>query len=91
MDRTFLFTDIEGSTTLWEHFPERMRSALARHDSILREVKPGLDVSPGSVARPPKTAVLRFSTCECHSARSGGNPEQTGANGDSGGAVCLGH
>src|SRR6516165_8800663 len=38
LDRTFLCTDIEGSTTLWERFPERMRSALARHDSILREV-----------------------------------------------------
>jgi len=38
MDQTFLFTDIEGSTTLWERFPERMRGALARHDSILRSV-----------------------------------------------------
>src|SRR5947207_951 len=38
LDRTFLFTDIEGSTTLWERFPERMRGALARHDSILRSV-----------------------------------------------------
>ena len=36
LDRTFLFTDIEGSTTLWERFPEKMRSALARHDSVLR-------------------------------------------------------
>src|SRR5437764_15472523 len=35
-DRTFLFTDIEGSTKLWEQFPERMRVALARHDLILR-------------------------------------------------------
>ena len=33
---TFLFTDIEGSTRLWEAAPEGMRSALARHDSILR-------------------------------------------------------
>lgn len=33
---TFLFTDIEGSTQLWEKHPEEMRSALARHDSILR-------------------------------------------------------
>ncbi|HLH30613.1 MAG TPA: tetratricopeptide repeat protein, partial [Terriglobia bacterium] len=41
MDRTFLFTDIEGSTTLWERFPERMRSALARHDAILRGVIEG--------------------------------------------------
>ena len=26
---TFLFTDIEGSTKLWEQFPEEMRAALA--------------------------------------------------------------
>lgn len=32
---TFLFTDIEGSTTLWERDPEGMRAALARHDAIL--------------------------------------------------------
>src|SRR6266403_953089 len=38
LDQTFLFTDIEGSTTLWERFPERMRGALARHDSILHAV-----------------------------------------------------
>ena len=35
---TFLFTDIEGSTTRWEHHPEAMRAALARHDSLLRSV-----------------------------------------------------
>jgi class 3 adenylate cyclase len=33
---TFLFTDIEGSTRLWEQEPERMRLALARHDAIAR-------------------------------------------------------
>src|SRR5215472_12294132 len=33
---TFLFTDIEGSTTRWEHHPEAMRTALARHDQLLR-------------------------------------------------------
>ena len=33
---TFLFTDIEGSTPLWEREPEQMRLALARHDAILR-------------------------------------------------------
>jgi predicted ATPase/class 3 adenylate cyclase len=33
----FLFTDLESSTRLWEHHPEPMRVALARHDSILRE------------------------------------------------------
>jgi predicted ATPase/class 3 adenylate cyclase len=33
---TFLFTDIEGSTRLWEQEPERMRPALARHDAIAK-------------------------------------------------------
>ncbi len=33
---TFLFTDIEGSTTRWEHHPDAMRTALARHDALLR-------------------------------------------------------
>ncbi|HVF64273.1 MAG TPA: adenylate/guanylate cyclase domain-containing protein [Casimicrobiaceae bacterium] len=34
---TFLFTDIEGSTRLWESYPDEMRVALARHDVLLRE------------------------------------------------------
>ena len=34
---TFLFTDIEGSTVLWEQHPETMRGALARHDVLVRE------------------------------------------------------
>ena len=34
---TFLFTDIEGSTQLWEKHPQAMKSALAEHDSILKE------------------------------------------------------
>ena len=33
---TFLFTDIEGSTRLWEYFPQAMRAALARHDALIR-------------------------------------------------------
>jgi hypothetical protein len=33
---TFLFTDIEGSTKLWDEHPVAMRVALARHDAILR-------------------------------------------------------
>jgi predicted ATPase/class 3 adenylate cyclase len=32
---TFLFTDLEGSTRLWERFPEAMRPVIARHDAIL--------------------------------------------------------
>ena len=34
---TFLFTDIEGSTQLWEDHPQAMKSALAVHDSVLRD------------------------------------------------------
>lgn len=34
---TFLFTDVESSTVLWERDSEKMRAALARHDYILRE------------------------------------------------------
>lgn len=33
---TFLFTDIEGSTKLWESAPEKMQAALQRHHEILR-------------------------------------------------------
>ena len=33
---TFLFTDIERSTQLWESVPESMRPALERHDAVLR-------------------------------------------------------
>ena len=34
---TFLFTDIEGSTSLWEAHPRAMRSAMRLHDSILEQ------------------------------------------------------
>ncbi len=34
---TFLTTDIEGSTALWEREPQAMRSALAAHDATLRQ------------------------------------------------------
>ena len=36
--RTFLFTDIEGSTKRWEQYPQQMQAALARHDALLRTV-----------------------------------------------------
>src|SRR5215831_17584837 len=34
---TFLFTDIEGSTGLWERWPDAMKSALARHHGLLNK------------------------------------------------------
>jgi TolB-like protein/class 3 adenylate cyclase/lipoprotein NlpI len=33
---TFLFTDIEGSSALWETQHDAMRAALARHDALVR-------------------------------------------------------
>ncbi|MFI5254970.1 MAG: ATP-binding protein [Candidatus Limnocylindrales bacterium] len=44
----FLFTDIAGSTRLWEQSPEDMRDALARHDTILREA---VEASAGRVVK----------------------------------------
>jgi predicted ATPase/class 3 adenylate cyclase len=35
--RTLLFTDIVGSTRLWESHPERMGEALTRHNDIMRQ------------------------------------------------------
>jgi predicted ATPase/class 3 adenylate cyclase len=35
---TFLFTDIEGSSRLWEQHPRVMPTALARHDALMNEV-----------------------------------------------------
>jgi predicted ATPase/class 3 adenylate cyclase len=34
---TFLFTDIEGSTRLWQQYPEPMKDALARHHGLLQQ------------------------------------------------------
>jgi predicted ATPase/class 3 adenylate cyclase len=34
---TFLFTDLAGSTQLWERLPEAMTDALQRHDTLLHE------------------------------------------------------
>jgi predicted ATPase/class 3 adenylate cyclase len=39
--QTFLFTDIEGSTRLWEEHGDSMAAALARHDEILNQAVAG--------------------------------------------------
>jgi predicted ATPase/class 3 adenylate cyclase len=38
---TFLFTDVEGSTRLWEEHPAEMQVALEHHDEILRSAIEG--------------------------------------------------
>jgi predicted ATPase/class 3 adenylate cyclase len=44
----FLFTDIAGSTRLWELMPSAMTDALGRHDTILREA---IESSSGTVVK----------------------------------------
>src|SRR5262245_224275 len=34
---TCLFTDLDGSTRLWQDHPDGMRASLARHDDIVRD------------------------------------------------------
>jgi class 3 adenylate cyclase len=33
---TFLLTDVEGSTELWDREPDSMRQAPARHDAVVK-------------------------------------------------------
>ena len=40
---TFLFTDVEGSTSRWEKDADGMRVALAAHDEVLRSAIEGHD------------------------------------------------
>src|SRR5215208_332450 len=44
----FLFTDIEGSTRLWEQYRQPMKDALERHDAIVREA---VESSNGQVVK----------------------------------------
>ena len=46
--QTFLFTDIESSTQLWEKHPREMTSALARHDEI---ISAAIEASGGKVLK----------------------------------------
>ncbi len=54
---TFLFTDIEGSTTLWELHPEEARAALVRHDALIEDMVSQHD---GFVVRPRGEGDSRF-------------------------------
>ncbi len=54
---TFLLSDIESSTMLWEEHPEDMRLALIRHDKIIEEV---VDANEGTIVRPRGEGDSRF-------------------------------
>ncbi|HEY8744448.1 MAG TPA: adenylate/guanylate cyclase domain-containing protein, partial [Chloroflexota bacterium] len=54
---TFLFTDVEGSTRLWEQQPEMMRQVLVRHDAIIEEA---VAQHAGVIVRPRGEGDSRF-------------------------------
>jgi predicted ATPase/class 3 adenylate cyclase len=54
---TFLFTDVEGSTRLWEQYPAEMRLATARHDALVAEI---VGANAGVLVRPRGEGDSRF-------------------------------
>jgi class 3 adenylate cyclase len=54
---TFLLTDIEGSTRLWDQHREGMRAALARHDALIEQL---VAEHGGVVVRPRGEGDSRF-------------------------------
>jgi class 3 adenylate cyclase len=54
---TFLLTDVDGSTRLWEAHPEVMRQALARHDELVETLVARHD---GVLVRPRGEGDSRF-------------------------------
>ncbi len=54
---TFLFTDVQDSTRLWEKYPADMRLALKRHDEIIESVS---QQHHGFVVRPRGEGDSRF-------------------------------
>ena len=52
---TFLFTDIEGSTRLWETHADGMGAALAQHDRLLRA---SIEAHGGTVIKTTGDGIL---------------------------------
>ena len=58
---TFLLSDVEGSTRLWEQYPQEMSVALTRHDQIIEQI---VDAHQGTVVRPRGEGDSRFAVFE---------------------------
>ena len=54
---TFLFTDVVGSTALWDAYPHEMSLAMRRHDILVDEA---VETSGGAVVRPRGEGDSRF-------------------------------
>lgn len=59
---TFLFTDIEGSTHLWEQSADAMRVAMARHDALIESC---VAQNSGAIVRPRGEGDSRFAVFPC--------------------------
>ena len=58
-----MFTDIEGSTRLWEEHPVEMQVALARHDELVRSIVESADgklVRDSKALAPDEEVKLTF-------------------------------
>ncbi len=55
--RTFLLTDVKGSTSLWEQYPGAMSQAMARHDALVERVTGAYH---GNTVRPRGEGDSRF-------------------------------
>ena len=58
---TFLFTDIEGSTQLWEEAPNEVMQSLTRHDEIIESE---IANKQGMVVKPRGEGDSRFAVFE---------------------------
>lgn len=54
---TFLFTDVEGSTKLWEQHPDLVPKVMTRHDELIEEA---VEQCQGMVVRPRGEGDSRF-------------------------------
>jgi len=46
---TYLFTDVQGSTPMWQQHPQEMKNVMARHDFLLTSA---VEINGGTVVRP---------------------------------------
>src|SRR3954451_20187358 len=65
---TFLFTDVEASTRLWENYPRAMKAALERHDAIIRAAVEG---SNGQIVKGTGDGFMAVFTSASEGARAG--------------------
>ncbi len=52
-----MFTDVEGSTRLWEQAPEAMARAMTEHDALIERC---IDTNGGTLVRPRGEGDSRF-------------------------------